>query len=153
MALVVPDFGMAGDIASEKGFLEAVDSRLGTPAYAHIVRHDGTARSIKAKLDALLGSGEPPTALLVARTNFVFAVIMHLLNRGIGVPGSISFIARDSDPIFESIDPPLAHYTFRSDTYIRQLCRLMLQMITQRPDPKATLIEPTFFAGRTVNPR
>ncbi len=153
IALVVPDFGTAGDLASEESFREAIEQQGGASARALVVRHNGTAQSITARLDALFKSAHPPTALLVARTQYVFIVIMHLLNRGLGVPGAVSFIARDSDLLFETVEPPLAHYALKRDAYIRQLCRLMLQMISERPAPKPILIVPKFFAGRTVKPR
>ncbi len=153
LALVVPNFGTAGDLASEQSFREAVEQQGGADARAFVVRHNGTAQSITSRLDALFKSAHPPTALLVARTQYVFIVIMHLLNRGLGVPAAVSFIARDSDLMFETADPPLAHYAFKTDAYIRQLCRLMLQMIAERPAPKPILIVPKFFAGRTVKQR
>lgn len=150
IAFVVPDLGTAGDLASEQSFREAVEQKGGR---AMIVRHKSTALSITAKLDALFRSAHPPTALLVARTPFVFIVIMHLLNRGLGVPHAVSFIARDSEAMFEKVEPPVAHYSFKPDAYIRQLCRLVLQMTTERPVPRPTLIVPKFFPGKTVKPR
>jgi DNA-binding LacI/PurR family transcriptional regulator len=149
LALVVPDFGTAGDLASEQSFKDAVEQH-NDGARASIVRHSGTSRSIASKLDTLFKSRQPPTALLVARTPYVFAVIMHLLNRGIGVPAAVSLIARDSELMFEQVDPPLAHYAFKSDAYVRLLCRLMLQMLNERLSPKPILIVPKFVAGRTV---
>jgi DNA-binding LacI/PurR family transcriptional regulator len=153
IALVVPDFGTAGDLASEESFRDAIEPHGGSDTRALVVRHNGTALSITTRLDALFRSANPPTALLVARTQYVFIVIMHLLNRGLGVPDAVSFIARDSDPLFENVEPPLAHYAFKRDAYIRQLCRLMLHLITERPAPRPILIVPKFFAGRTVKAR
>ncbi|MEO6876524.1 MAG: substrate-binding domain-containing protein, partial [Opitutaceae bacterium] len=150
IALVVPDFGTAGDLASEQSFREAIEPQ--DDARVFVVRHNGTAASLTSRLDTLFKSAHPPTALLVARTQYVFSVIMYLLNRGLGVPDAVSLIARDSDLMFETADPPLAHYAFKSDAYIRQLCRLMLQLITERPPSKPILIVPKFFAGRTVKP-
>lgn len=151
LALVVPDFGTAGDLASEESFKQAIEQHNDS-ARASVIRHNGTARSISSKLDALFESAQPPTALLVARTPYVFAVIMHLLNRGLGVPDPVSLIARDSDVMFDQVDPPLAHYAFKSDAYVRRLCRLMLQMLNERLSPKPILIVPKFVAGRTVQP-
>jgi len=150
VALVIPDFGMAGDLASEESFQGAVEQQGGGRARASLVRHNGTAPSIAAKLDALFDSGHPPTALLVARTQYVFITILYLLNRGLKVPDAVSLIARDADLLFESLDPPLAHYSFQRDAYIRQLCRSMLQLVTERPAPKPILIIPKFLPGRTV---
>ncbi len=150
VALVIPDLGTAGDLASEESFREAVGRQGGGGARASIVRHNGTAPSIAAKLDALFDSPQPPTALLVARTQFVFITILYLLNRGLKVPEAVSLIARDADLLFESLDPPLAHYSFQRDAYIRQLCRSMLQLLSARTPPRPILIIPKFLAGRTV---
>jgi DNA-binding LacI/PurR family transcriptional regulator len=150
LALVVPDFGTAGDLASEESFKQAVEHH-NHGARASIVRHNGTARSIAAKLDALFRSPQPPTALLVARTPYVFAVVMHFASRGLRVPERVSLIARDAELMFEQADPPLAHYSFKSDAYVRRLCRLMLQMLNERLSAKPILIVPKFVAGRTVH--
>lgn len=153
LALVIPDFGMAGDSASEESFREAVEQQADGRARVSVVRHNGTAPSLTAKLGALFGSANPPTALLVARTQYVFITMLYLLNRGLKVPDAVSFIARDADLLFESLDPPLAHYSFQRDAYIRQLCRSMLQLVSDRPPPRPVLIVPNFLAGRTVKAR
>lgn len=148
IALVIPDSGTAGDLASEASFRATIDAQ--PDASALVVRHNGTATGLAAKLDALFRSPQPPTALLVTRAQYVFTVVMHLLNRGLGVPDAVSLIARDADLMFSTVEPPLAHYAFQSDTYIRQMCRLVLKLLTERPAPKPILIVPRFFPGRTV---
>lgn len=45
------------------------------------------------------------------------------------------------------MDSSLAHYAFKSDAYVRRLCRLMLQMLNERLSPKPILIVPKFIAG------
>jgi DNA-binding LacI/PurR family transcriptional regulator len=68
------------------------------------------------------------------------------------VPERVSLIARDAELMFEQVDPALAHYSFKSDAYVRRLCRLMLQMLNERLSPKPILIVPKFVAGKTVHP-
>ena len=153
IALIVPDFGTAGDLAGEESFREAIEQEEAKGARAFIVRHNGTPHSLTTKLDSLFRSANAPTALLVARPQHVFVVILHLLNRGLGVPDQVSLISRDSDLMFDSTDPALAHYAFKSDAYIRQLCRLMLQMVTEPLPAKPILIVPKFIPGRTVKAR
>jgi LacI family transcriptional regulator len=152
LALLVPDSGVAGDLASEEGFREGVELRVRTDEVrATIVRHNGTAQSITMKLDALFRSPQAPTALLVAKPQHVFIVIIYLLKRGLAVPDTVSLIARDHDYIFETVSPPIAHYTFDEDTYAHRLSRLMLQMVTQGYlSPEPNLIFPKYFAGGTV---
>ena len=152
IALVVPNEGLAGDLASEEGFLEAVAQRSDADdARAVIVRHNGTAQNISAKLDALFNSPRAPTALLVAKPQHVFIVIIYLLKRGLSVPDTVSLIARDHDHVFELVSPPIAHYKFEEGTYAPRLSRLMLQMVSQgylAPEPN--LIFPAYLPGGTV---
>ena len=152
IALLVPDSAVAGDLASEQGFTEAITQRAKTnDARALIVRHNGTAKNIGTKLDALFSSSHPPTALMVAKPQHVFIVIIYLLKRGLSVPGTVSFIARDHDHMFETVSPPITHYKFEEESYAHRLSRLMLQMVSQGYlSPEPNLIFPTFFAGGTV---
>lgn len=151
MALVVPHSGVAGDLASETGFMESIQLNHHIDARASIVRHNGTAQSISTKLDALFNSAHAPTALLVAKPQHVFIVILYLLKRGLTVPDTVSFIARDHDHIFETVSPPIAHYTLQEDTFAHRLSRLMLQMLNHSNlEPVPNLIFPKYFAGGTV---
>lgn len=152
LALVVPDSGIAGDLASEQGFHEALKQHSSRDqASGTIVRHNGTAQSIGTRLDSLFNSAHAPTALLVAKPQHVFIVIIYLLKRGLAVPDTVSFIARDYDHLFETVSPPISHYTLQEDSYAHRLSRLMLKMVSQgylKPEPN--LITPKFFAGGTV---
>lgn len=149
VALVVPNSGIAGYLASEEGFLEGMarDSR----AQGMVVRHSGTAQNMTARLDALFKSSEPPTALLVAKPQEVFLVIVYLLKRGISVPDTVSLMARDHDHTFELAYPAISHYTFRNETFAQTLARLLLRLVNEgflAAEP--TLIFPKYFAGGTV---
>jgi DNA-binding LacI/PurR family transcriptional regulator len=149
IALIVPDNGGAGEIASEKGFLEAVEHS--TDAEAAIVRHDGTAENISTKLNILFNSAKPPTALLVAKPQHVFAVAIYLLKRGLSVPDTVSLIARDQDNMFVNVSPPIAHYRMVDGAFSRRLANLMLQLVNHgRLPPKSNLIFPRFVPGGTV---
>ncbi|WP_438479731.1 substrate-binding domain-containing protein [Oleiharenicola lentus] len=151
MAFVVPNSGVAGDLASEVGFRESVKSNHQAEAHALIVRHNGTAQNIIRRLDALFNSAQPPTALLVAKPQYVFIVILYLLQRGLAVPDTVSLMARDYDRIFEGVSPPIAHYTLQDDTFAHRLSRLILQIVNNGLlSPKPNLIFPKFFAGGTV---
>jgi DNA-binding LacI/PurR family transcriptional regulator len=152
LALIVPNSDVAGDLASEEGFREAVEQRPASDdARAYIVRHNGTAQNISMKLDALFNSSQAPTALLVAKPQHVFIVIIYLLKHGLAVPDTVSFMARDYDHIFETVMPPIAHYQFGDESFFHRLSRLMLQMVSQGfLSPEPNLIFPKYVAGGTV---
>lgn len=147
LAFIVPHSGVAGDLASEEGFREGcAHGRDATEA--RIVRHNGTATNLAAKLDALFASPLPPTALLVAKPTHTLAVLVYLLRRGLTVPDAVSLIARDSDHLFEEA---ISHYRFHDETFAHRLSRLMAQMVSQgylRPEPN--LIFPRYVSSGTV---
>lgn len=152
IALLVPNAGVAGDIASEEGFREAIEQRHQQgEARAIVVRHNGTAQNISHKLDALFNSAHAPTALLVAKPQHVFIVVIYLLKRGLAVPDTISLIARDHDHIFEAVSPPITHYKFESDAFEHRLTRMILQLASQHHlPPGSNLLFPKYFPGGTV---
>ncbi|OIR03965.1 putative HTH-type transcriptional regulator YurK [mine drainage metagenome] len=152
IALVVPNSGLAGDLASERGFLEAAEQwARPSEIEAIVVRHDGTARNLGMRLDALFNSNRAPTALLVAKPQHVMIVVLYLLTHGISVPGRVSLIARDHDNLFTQVIPPIAHYSLRGDVFNHRLTRLMLQLANQGSLPaEPHLIFPQLFAGGTV---
>ena len=152
IALVVPNSGVAGDLASEVGFAEAAEQRPQSDgARALIIRHNGTAQHIGIKLDALFNSPQPPTALLVAKPQHVFIVIIYLLKRGLSVPDTVSLMARDDDHIFDTVSPPIAHYAFEEGGFAHRLSRLMLQMVSQGYlSSEPNLIFPKYVAGGTI---
>jgi DNA-binding LacI/PurR family transcriptional regulator len=149
LALIVPSSGVAGDLASEQGFREGAVLRPNAdPAEAIIVRHDGTVRHLTAKLDELFGLSRAPTALLVAKPQHMFLVIVYLLKRGLAVPETVSLIARDQDHLFENT---VSHYMLGGETVAHRLSRLMLQMVGQGYLPtEPNLIFPRYVSAGTV---
>lgn len=151
IAFLVPNSGVAGDLASEEGFRESIQATHQKDARAIVVRHNGTAQNVINRLDAMFSSAQPPTALLVAKTQYVFVVIQYLLKRGLSVPDTVSLMARDYDHIFERVSPTIAHYTLQDDTFAHRLSRLILQIVNDGLlSPKPNLIFPKFFPGGTV---
>ncbi len=152
LALVIPDSGAAGDLASEQGFREALDEQVGGQAgEGTVIRYDGTARSVCSKLDAIFGTPHAPTGLLVAKFHLVFIVLVHLLKRGLTVPGNVSLIARDHHHMLDLTSPPVAHYALDEGTYARRFSRLILQLLNQGYlPPQPNLLIPKYVAGGTV---
>ncbi len=149
IAFLVPHSGVAGDLASEEGFREGLATPSGVDGLdCPIVRHNGSTAQLAAKLDALFASPEAPTALLIAKPQPTFSVIVHLLRRGLRVPDTVSLIARDHDHLFENA---ISHYRFEGETFAHRLSRLMLQMVSQgHLPPEPSLIFPRYVSGGTV---
>lgn len=149
LAFLVPDAGVAGDLASEEGFLEGCRAARGlAPVSPLVVRHNGTPAGLEARLDAIFAAGDPPTGLLVAKPGHTLAVLLHLLRRGKRVPDEVSVVGRDSDPLFGE---SLSHYRFEEETFAHRLTRLMAQLVTQGSlVAEPHLIFPRFVVGGTV---
>lgn len=146
IGLIVPASGAAGDLASERGFLEGARG-----AEAVVLRHEGAAGRLGPGLEALLAGARPPTALLVAKPALTLAVMVRLLRLGIRVPDTISLLARDHDPLFGA---GLAHYAFPGDAFARRLSRLMRRLVAGgRLRPEATLVFPRHVPGVTLGTR
>ncbi len=89
---------------------------------AAAVTHGVTARIERGSLDEAGGAaaagrlldGDPaPTAILVTNFNQVFGALAAVRSRGLALPGDVSVIAADDDPVFDFLDPPQT--AFRRD--------------------------------------
>ncbi|MBL9206078.1 MAG: GntR family transcriptional regulator [Opitutaceae bacterium] len=154
VALVLPDTQMAGDLASETGFLEGVQRHPQKEEItAVVIRHDGTALHLSSRLDVYFRSATPPTGLLVVKPWHVFSVILYLLKRGLTMPDTVSLIARDQDQLFSTVLPSIAHYPFDDHTMARRLSRLVLKLVNEGGLPaEPHLIFPRHFPGESVKP-
>lgn len=154
LAYVVPDTRRGGDLAGERGFLEALDAAARRyNARGVVVRHDNSTASLLPKIDAVLQSPEPPTGFLVAVPQHVYSVMFHLLRRGYKIPEQISIIARDHEPYFATVTPKVSHYEFEGDAYARRLTRLMIRLVRDGYlTPKPRHILQRYFEGDTVGP-
>ena len=59
-----------------------------------------------AAADRLLAADPPPTAIFVTNFNQVFGVLAAIRRRGLSIPGDVSVIAADDDPVFDFLEPP-----------------------------------------------
>lgn len=103
-------FGFAGDLASERGFNEAISAFTSGPVTARIVRHNGNIVQIGHLLNRLFTGAEAPTAMIVSHACYTMRVLGHLGLMGKRIPADVSVICRDDDPLFEFILPSPAHY-------------------------------------------
>lgn len=104
-----------------------------------------------AKVDQLFCSPHLPTALLVAKPVYAFALVVYLLRQGLKVPATVSLIARDYDHLFGNA---IAHYRFEGEPFTHRLSRLMLSIVDQRfLPPELNLISPRYVSAGTVAAR
>ena len=149
LALILANTDAAGDQISEDAFRQGAAASKGTASVV-VLRHDGTPENLRLRLDALFGSRNPPTALLVAFPRHAVITLLYLLEKGFRVPCDIALICRDHEPLFDQIIPIVSHYRFDVQLFANRLTRLMLKLIEEGLPPAGIFVQPRFFAGRTV---
>lgn len=130
IALLLRKRMRAGDISSREGFLEAFAQspcqNLGEPV---ICEHDETTAGICRVTTQLAELRPRPTAIIVGSTWPYLTVQTQLARLGLRVPENISLICRNSDPVFDAIVPPPAHYRRNEDIARRKLLKLIFHSL------------------------
>lgn len=89
---------------------------------------------------ALLGLEHPPTALVVANTAQVTAVLRRLAHAGVSIPDELSVIVFEDSPWTELMTPPLTIVRQPIDLLARHSVRLALANANGKPAGKPTVV-------------
>ena len=127
IALLMPRSGQAGNLESERGFLEAAQKH--SAMQAQVAHHDGSVSNICSVLERLLRTAQPVTGLLIAKPAHVVTAISHLLRRGFRLPQDISVISRDDDPLLEHLVPVVSRYHTDPVAFARKISRLVVDLV------------------------
>jgi LacI family transcriptional regulator len=149
LVLLNPNPGAAGDLKAEAGFHQALQTTRVQGVVGNIVNHDGTPANICARLNALMQSDQPPTALLVSRAQHVLTVLGHLLSGGFRLPQDVAVISRDHESFLEDVVPTVARYRINPDVFASTLSRMVLDLVHGKQALKEHKIMPRFVPGQT----
>lgn len=149
VALLMPRSGQAGNLESERGFLQAAErSRALTGLVVH---HDGTVTGICAVLDRLTRPAQPVDGLLVAKPTHVLTVLTHLLRKGATLGADISLISRDDDPMLQNVVPVVTRYHTDPAAFARKISRRVIDIartgVLRRHE---TRLMPSLVRGETL---
>lgn len=151
IVLLTVDSGLAGDLASEKGFQEAFSRITESAAKGRIVHHKGNAARLGRLLAHLFGGAKPPTAMIVTYPCYMMTVMGYLARMGIKIPQDVSLICRDHDPFFEFLVPSPSCYHLDFDRFARRAAQLAIQIEQGYSLPAAPMrILPQFIPGETI---
>ncbi|MFY9634459.1 MAG: substrate-binding domain-containing protein, partial [Cellulosimicrobium cellulans] len=89
---------------------------------------------------ALLNLEDPPTALVVANTAQVTAVLRRLAHAGVSIPDELSVIVFEDSPWTELMTPPLTIVRQPIDLLARHSVRLALANANGKPAGKPTVV-------------
>ncbi len=131
VALLIRREQLGGDIESERGFLEGLESSAARGITGTICRHDGTQAGVCAKVDDLLAGRPRPTALLVARTAAALTAVTHLLGRGVRIPQDMAVLCRDDDTFLDSTVPRLSRYAVSPEDFAKRVHRMVVGLVQE----------------------
>ncbi len=151
LALLNRESRRAGDVDSERGFLEGVRASSRSEATADIAYHRDDMESVARALKRLLDRKNPPTALVVSNTYAYLSTASLLAQRGLRVPRDISLISRDDDHFLASLAPPPARYVVDPHLFAKKMLSSLLRLlehgsVLRSPAP----LLPKFFAGKST---
>ncbi len=150
LALILPAEPLAGDLACRDG-LAAYLAQAATPANLIEIKARENPRELRTKLDRLLALQPRPTVIFCLRQSHTLGSLLHLLENGRQVPGTVSLLARDMHPLLEAAIPDLAHYSRPTSQLVSRTLRLAQALLSGRPVPaRPNLITPVFIPGQTL---
>jgi LacI family transcriptional regulator len=82
------------------------------------------------KNNALLTLVNQPAAFFAINAFATTMLVTHLLSLGIRIPGDVSVISRDHDPLLDWISRPIAHYISPLREIALRLSRVVVEITT-----------------------
>lgn len=151
LALVIPKETFDGDLDSEQGFRESLQSHAQAGAELKVLRHNGTLEHLCALLDKTLAEAKPPTAYFIIRPTDALTVTTHLLRRRLRVPGDVSVLARDDEHYLRHTSPEVSRYSLNSQQFARHVSLAACELAeTGRLAPRALRFLPKLVPGGTL---
>lgn len=149
--LVVNESQRVGDLESEAGFADAVQTSGRPEVESTVTRHDGTVEGAWRVLSRLFDATRPPTALLIAKPDIYLTVVTFLADRGLRVGRDVSLISRDHDTFLSYLKPSPAGYVLSPRVYAKRLFAHVLAFVRNEPISQLEQrIEPKFVPGRSL---
>jgi LacI family transcriptional regulator len=154
LALLNRESRRAGDVDSERGFLEGVRQSPHADATADIAYHRDDVESVACALRSVLDRKTPPTALVVSNSYAYLATASLLAQRGLRVPQDITLISRDDDPFLGSLAPEPARYRVDPHTFAKKIVGSLLQILNRSPALRSPApLLPKFAVGGSTAAR
>lgn len=151
IALLIRREQLGGDIESERGFLEGLETSASRGVSGTVCKHDGTNAGLCAKVDDLLAARPRPTAILVARSAPALTVLTHLLRSGVKVPQDMALVCRDDDTFLDSTEPRMARYEVSPADFAKRVHRMVVSMVQEGVVREGNVrVMPTFTKRESV---
>ncbi len=139
----------AGDVETEKGFLEGFNNSATSNATPMVIRTWPEVREVTRNLRRILLAKNPPTALFICHACLSITAASFALNEGIRIPDQLSILSRDSALYLDFHYPRIASYSVSEPVYLRLLTRLVA---SPPHTPIARRLIPQFHPGESIGP-
>lgn len=126
--LLAPNEDLAGLIEVEEGFKHEFAISKHQGAACHAMRHSDSPQSVIDAWQRQRQSGNPATAAFLISQNATATLMTHLLNQRIHIPDEFSILCRDHAPMFDWMQPKVAHYVLPLQQFASKLSTLATQM-------------------------
>jgi LacI family transcriptional regulator len=100
--LMIPSSGLAGDIESERGFLEGAEKFGKGTGKSVVLRHNGTLEGVVNCLEKIFPS-RATIGLLVANQYHSLTALCWLMQNKLRVPSDVGIISRDNDVFYDYV--------------------------------------------------
>jgi DNA-binding LacI/PurR family transcriptional regulator len=149
IAFVRPNDDYGGDLDSETGLREAF-AGPDAPSLS-VLRHDGSADQLVARLDAVLKRPDAPTAFVVARPVHALTVVMHLQRLGKRLPRDVGVISRDDEGFLQHAVPRITRYATPPAIFARKVSQAVRRLAEGGSLSNRTLrLMPEWVPGETA---
>lgn len=149
--LLIRQSGLAGDMESERGFLEAFQSTAHAGVLPSVVYHNQTVEIIQDRLNSLFYSKNLPTAIIVSHSHDALTTLTCLTRMGFRIPKDVSLISRDDADFLAHVVPAMTRYIFNWGNFSRKVFRMITQITsTGQLTSQNVRMMPQFFKGETL---
>ena len=143
---------LAGDLASQKGFLDYI-AKTSTQVTITTILVDDESAAFDTRLRRLARSRQRPTVLFSNQLPPALRAIFILLQCGLQIPRDISLVVGDSHFLVDSVLPEITRYQRGHLQHAECAVRIAQALITgRRVGLKPRLFIPVFIAGSTLGP-
>lgn len=152
ITLLVPATQKAGDVESERGFIEGTTASEGV--VGAILRLPSRPEGINQLVGRMLAAHDVPTAVLVTRPENYLSVYSSLVRRGVRVPEWMSLVSCAHDSFLDHLTPRPTGYRVDPRRFSELVMRMVLQRPARGPGGRGQLLLPEYRRGETlVRPR
>lgn len=149
IAFVRPPLPAAGNLATEAGLRSAIKSETrGTPELR--VLTGDSREEINRMIERSLITPAPPTAFVFARAFAAITALTFLTSRGCQVPGDVSVMSVEPEPVFEHLVPTMAYYTLSPALYAKRMARMITQRLNGTASYETQHLELAYVPGKSV---